>query len=134
MNFTQYLANENAKTLRLTEVAMLNTGANDESLDIALSHVNPNVMTGRTINGVKYCFFNKKYLNLTELANQIRALYISKGYMGLGFSKLSDSDFVKYSTSKIILDSLFKNDLFYMEIDPKQAAKYFLAAEYVEFG
>lgn len=133
MNFKQYLANENAKTLRLTEVAMLNTGAATETLDTVLAHVNPAIMTGRTINGVKYCFFNKKYINLTELANQVRALYISKGYMGLGFSKLADSDFVKYSTAKVILNDLFKNDLFYMEIDPKQAAKYFLAAEYVEF-
>jgi len=133
MNFSQYIVKETSKTARLSEVAMLDTGSKTETLDQVLYHVDPKVMTGRTIQGVKYCMFNKKFINLTELANQVRALYASKGYLGMGFSKLDDVDYVRYSTAKVILDKLFQSDLYYVEIDPKQAAKYFLADEYSEF-
>lgn len=133
MNFAQYIAKETSKTARLTEVTMLDTGSNTETLEQVLSHADPKIMTGRTIRGVKYCIFNKKFINLTELANQVRALYASKGYLGVGFSKLDDTDYVRYSTAKVILDKLFNSDLYFVEIDPIQAAKYFLAAEYAEF-
>ena len=110
----------------------METKSNSESIDIVIDKVNPDVMTGRVIQGVAYCIYKKKFINLTELANQIRALYINKGYGIVGYAKLQPKDFVKYATAKTILKRLFDNELYKVEINAQKAANYFLVEEYVQ--
>lgn len=132
MIFSQYVQNEQFKTERATNTVLLETKSNLESIDIALDKVNPDVMIGRVIHGVVYCIYKKKFINLTELANQIKALYINKGYGIVGYAKLQPKDFVKYATAKTILKRLFDNELYKVEIDARKAANYFLVEEYIQ--
>ena len=132
MIFSQYVQNEQFKTERATNTVFLETKSNLERIDIVVDKVNPDVMTGRVIHGVAYCIYKKKFINLTELANQIRALYINKGYGIVGYAKLQPKDFVKYTTAKTILKRLFDNELYKVEIDAQKAANYFLVEEYIQ--
>lgn len=134
MIFSQYVQNEQFKTERATNTVFFETKSksNLERIDIVVDKVNPDVMTGRVIQGVAYCIYKKKFINLTELANQIRALYINKGYGIVGYSKLQPKDFVKYATAKTILKRLFDNELYKVEIDAQKAANYFLVEEYIQ--
>ena len=133
MVFKDYILNEQQKALAATNVVMLESNSQYARIDLLIDKSDPNVMTGRSINNIKYCIFKKKFINLTELEKQIKALYISKGYNGIGFSKLTAEDYVRYVTAKNILQKLFNNELYLTEIDPKNAAKYFLAAEHTHF-
>lgn len=132
MIFKQYVDAELFKTESATQTALLDSGSDLARIDMLIDKSDPNVLTGRVVQGVVYCIYHKKFINLTELANQIRALYIGKGYANVGFSKLSDKDLVKYATAKTILKKLFDSELYTVEIDPKSAAKYFFAAEVLQ--
>lgn len=132
MIFSQYVQNEQFKTESMSNTVLLETKSTVESIDTIIDKVDPNVFTGRIIQNVVYCIYKKKFINLTELANQIRALYINRGYGIVGYAKLQPKDFVKYATAKTILKQLFNNELYTVEIDAKNAAKYFLIAEYTQ--
>ncbi len=132
MIFSQYVQNEQLKTERATNTVLLETKSDNESIEFLVDEADENVLTGRVVKGIVYCIYHKKFVNLTELANQIRALYIAKGYGLAGFAKLTPQDFVKYTTAKTILKKLFDNELYTVEVDAKNAAKYFLAAEYIQ--
>lgn len=132
MIFKQYLQLEEAKTTRATSAMILETGDNSERIDLLIDSVDENVLTARVIKGQVYCLLHKRFINLTELAKQIKALYINKGFMGSGFSKLDPEDFVKYTTSKLVLQKLFKAETYTVEIDAASAAKYFYAADILE--
>lgn len=131
MIFEQYLQIEEAKTERSVKTIILETGAKNESIDTLIDSCDPNTMTGRVIKGEVYCIFKKRFINLTELSKQVKALYINAGYMGAGFSKLDPKDFVKYSTAKVVLKRIFDSESYTVEIDTKSAAKYFYAADYI---
>lgn len=132
MIFSQYVQNEQLKAESITNTILLETKSNLESIDTIIDKVNPEVMTGRIIQDVVYCIYKKKFINLSELAKQIKALYINRGYGIVGFAKLSSKDFVKYATAKTILKRLFDNELYKVEIDVQKAANYFLAEEYMQ--
>ena len=119
MIFKQYLQLEEAKTTRATSAMILETGDNSERIDLLIDSVDENVLTARVIKGQVYCLLHKRFINLTELAKQIKALYINKGFMGSGFSKL-------------VLQKLFKAETYTVEIDAASAAKYFYAADILE--
>ena len=132
MTFDQYLHLEEAKAERSIKPIILETGAKNESIDTLIDSCDPNTLTGRIINGSVYCIYHKRFINLTELAKQIKALYINAGYMGSGFSKLEPKDFVKYTTAKLILKKIFDAESYTVEIDTKSAAKYFYAGDILQ--
>lgn len=132
MIFTQYLQLEEAKTARATSAMILETGDKTERIDTLIDSVDENVLTARIINGEVFCLLHKRFINLTELAKQVKALYINKGFMGSGFSKLDPEDFVKYTSSKLVLQKLFAANTYTVEIDTVSAAKYFYAADILE--
>ena len=132
MIFEQYLQLEEAKTARSTSAMILETGDRTERIDTLIDSVDENVLTARVINGSVYCLLHKRFINLTELAKQVKALYINKGFMGAGFSKLDPEDFVKYTSSKLVLHRLFNSNTYTVEIDTRSAAKYFYAADILE--
>lgn len=111
---------------------ILETGDNTERIDLLIDSVDENVLTARVIRNNVYCMLHKRFINLTELAKQIKALYINKGHMGSGFSKLDPEDFVKYTTSKLILQKLFDAETYTVEIDTASAAKYFYTADFTQ--
>ena len=131
MIFDQYLQLEEAKTERSVKTMILETGAKGESIDTLIDSCDENTLTARVINNEVFCIFHKRFINLTELAKQIKALYINAGYMGSGFSKLDPKDFVKYTTSKLVLKQVFNSESYTVEIDTKSAAKYFYAEDYI---
>lgn len=132
MIFSQYVQNEQLKAESTTNIVLLETKSNSESIDTIIDKINPDVMTGRIVQDNVYCIYKKKFINLSELAKQIKALYINRGYGIVGFAKLSPKDFVKYATAKVILKHLFDNELYKVEIDAQKAANYFLAEEYMQ--
>ena len=132
MIFEQYLQLENAKTERSMNATVFATGDKTESIDWLLDDSDENVLTARIVKGVMYCIFHKRFINLNELSKQVKALYINKGFMGSGFSKLDPKDFVLYTSAKLILKKLFDSETYTVEINPISAAKYFYAADYMQ--
>lgn len=90
------------------------------------------VLCGRVVNNHKYAIYNRKYLDLTVLAKYLKALYKKNGYDGVGFSRLSDAELLKYTTTKIIIKNLCKTSLT-DEVDVKYAAEEIFANEYKDF-
>lgn len=132
MIFEQYLQLEEAKTERIMNAAVLATGDKAESIDRLIDDSDENVLTARIVKGVTYCLFHKRFINLDELAKQVKALYINKGFMGSGFSKLDPKDFVLYTSAKLVLKKLFDSETYTVEINPVSAAKYFYATDYMQ--
>lgn len=132
MIFEQYLQLEEAKTERSMNATVIATGDKAESIDKLLDSSDENVLTARIVKGIVYCLYHKRFINLDELAKQVKALYINKGFMGSGFSKLDPKDFVLYTSVKLILKKLFDSETYTVEIDPVSAAKYFYAADYMQ--
>ena len=132
MIFEQYLQLEEAKTERSMNAAVIATGDKTENIDRLLDSVDENILTARIVKGVTYCLYHKRFIDLDELAKQVKALYINKGFMGSGFSKLNPKDFVLYTSAKMILKKLFDSETYTVKIDPVSAAKYFYAADYMQ--
>lgn len=132
MTFEQYLQLEEAKTEHSMNTAVFATGDTAESIDKLLDSTDENVLTARIVKGVAYCLYHKRFIDLNELAKQVKALYINKGFMGSGFSKLDPKDFVLYTSAKMILKKLFDSETYTVKIDPVSAAKYFYAADYMQ--
>lgn len=132
MTFEQYLQLEEAKTEHSMNTAVFATGDKAESIDKLLDSTDENVLTARIVKGVAYCLYHKRFIDLNELAKQVKALYINKGFMGSGFSKLDPKDFVLYTSAKMILKKLFDSETYTVKIDPVSAAKYFYAADYMQ--
>lgn len=132
MIFEHYLQLEEAKTERAVNATVLATEDKAESIDKLLDTADENVLTARIVKDIVYCLYHKRFIDLTELAKQVKALYINKGFMGSGFSKLDPKDFVLYTSSKLILKKLFDSETYTIKIDPVSAAKYFYAADYMQ--
>lgn len=133
MKFSDYVLNEESKVDELTNVALVNADTDTDNILTYLNHLDPNILSGRILLDKKYAIYKKKYINLTELANEIRALYLANGYMGQGFSRLSDVELLKYSVTKTLLKKIFDNDLYNNEIDTKKCAIYFFKNEFIYF-
>ena len=74
----------------------------------------------------------KKYINITELKKQIDILYNNKGYKDYGFSKLSESELIRYTMVKNILMTFFRSTS-EDEIDPESVANKLFISELKEF-
>lgn len=112
INFKQYLVEEeNKATDEISKEAVIRKAAKEMTLDDVIKNANPEIWTAREINNNKYLIYNQKYINITNLKKQIDILYNNKGYKDYGFSKLSESELVRYTMAKNILMSFFKTDL-----------------------
>lgn len=128
----EYLENEmNKSTNRLVEEAefVQKKITKDKSFTDYFNEANPQIWTARNIEDVKYLFYNKKILNISKLKEDINSYYEEKGYSNFGFSKLNESDLIRYKAvknvlmpfffdnlteeldTKLISESLFNNDL-----------------------
>ena len=102
------------------------------TLEDVVKDANPAIWTAREINGDKYLVYNRKYIDITELKKRIDILYNNKGYAGYGFSKLSESELVRYTSVKDILMTFFISSIT-DKIDPEAVADKLFLSELKEF-
>jgi len=104
----------------------------DETVDDVLASANPAVWTARIIRDKKYLFYNSKYVDVTKLVEEINRVYTEKGYTGYGFSKLDESDIVRYTRTKNVLMKCFSESIT-EELDPSHVADVMFANEMKDF-
>ena len=104
----------------------------DETVDDILASANPAVWTARIIRDKKYLFYNSKYIDVTKLVEEINRVYTEKGYTGYGFSKLDESDIVRYTRTKNVLMKCFSESIT-EELDPSHVADVMFANEMKDF-
>lgn len=132
-NFKQYLTEELDKTTdEMARSSVMHSSSGDETLDDVIEKADPNVWTARIVDGVKYVIYMGKFLDLTETVKEIRRLYNLNGYAGYGFSKLDESDLVRYTKSKNILMHCFSSSID-DELVPEKTAEIFFYNELKEF-
>lgn len=109
INFREYLQQE---LLKLNDEQVKHTVVKpiikkEETIEDIIYKSRPEIWTAREISGVKYLFFNNKFLNISELKNILQKIYTENGYSGYGFSKLSESELIRYTYVKNILIDFF---------------------------
>lgn len=98
-----------------------------------LSEANPQTWTAKIVKDQKYLFYNEHYINITTLAAEIKSLYASNGYENYGFSKLDESDLIRYTTVRDILSKEFMNPTATNELDPTGVAQTIFENELKDF-
>jgi hypothetical protein len=98
-----------------------------------LKEANPNTWTAKVVKDQKYLFYNEHYLNVTVLARELKALYSKNGYENYGFSKLDESDLIRYTTVRDILSKEFSNPTATSELDPVETAQTIFENELKDF-
>lgn len=133
INFKQYLVEEeNKATDEQIKDTVVRKAAKEMTLEDVIKDANPTIWTAREIGNNKYLIYNKKYINITELKKQIDILYNNKGYKDYGFSKLSESELIRYTMVKNILMTFFRS-VSDDEIDPESVANKLFISELKEF-
>lgn len=133
INFKQYLVEEeNKATDEQIKDTVVRKAAKEMTLEDVINNANPTIWTAREIGNNKYLIYNKKYINITELKKQIDILYNNKGYKDYGFSKLSESELIRYTMVKNILMTFFRS-VSEGEIDPESVANKLFISELKEF-
>lgn len=97
-----------------------------------LKQVNPKMWNAKIIGNDKILFFNNRYLNITRLREEIQKIYSENGYAHYGFSKLSESELVRYKTLRDILLSEFLGHID-DELDPVATARIIFDNEVKDF-
>lgn len=133
INFKQYLVEEvNKTTDEEVKDTVIRKAAKEMSLEEVLASAKPEVWTARIIGDKKYLIYNGKYIDITELKNQINILYNNKGYKDYGFSKLSESELVRYTKVKDILMQFFTSSM-EGELDAETIANKLFLSELKDF-
>lgn len=133
MTFKQYMCEEVDKTTdEMSRNTIVRPADKDESVDDILASANPAVWTARIIRDKKYLFYNSKYIDVTKLVEEINRVYTEKGYTGYGFSKLDESDIVRYTRTKNVLMKCFSESIT-EELDPSHVADVMFANEMKDF-
>lgn len=98
-----------------------------------LKEINPKTWTARIVQNKKYLFYNEHYLDISALATELKTLYTNKGYNNYGFSKLDESDLIRYTTVRDIIAKEFNNDTNDTELNPSQVAQTIFNNELKDF-
>lgn len=98
-----------------------------------LKEINPQTWTARIVHNKKYLFYNEHYLDISALATELKTLYTNKGYNNYGFSKLDESDLIRYTTVRDIISKEFNNDTNDTELNPAQVAQTIFNNELKDF-
>lgn len=88
-----------------------------------LKEINPQVWTAKIVQNNKYLFYNEHYLDISKLATELKTLYTNNGYRNYGFSKLTESDLIRYTTVREILAKEFNNPTSETELNPADVAQ-----------
>lgn len=87
-----------------------------------IKEINPQIWTAKIVKNKKYLFYNEHYLDITNLATELKTLYTNKGYHNYGFSKLDESDLIRYTTVRDVLAKEFNSPNSATELDAKDVA------------
>lgn len=98
-----------------------------------LKEINPKTWTARIVQNKKYLFYNEHYLDISALATELKTLYTNKGYNNYGFSKLDESDLIRYTTVRDIIAKEFNNETNETELNPVQVAQTIFNNELKDF-
>lgn len=98
-----------------------------------LKETKPTVWTAKIVKNQKYLIYNEHYLNISNLAKELKALYSKNGYENYGFSKLDESDLIRYTTVRDILSREFSNPMATSELDPVAVAQTIFENELKDF-
>ena len=98
-----------------------------------LKEANPQVWTAKIVGNEKYLFYNEHYLNVGALCKSLKTIYNSNGYENYGFSKLDESDLIRYTTVREIIVKDFLNTSAPNELDPSEVAQNIFDNEIKDF-
>lgn len=98
-----------------------------------LKEINPQIWTAKIVQNKKYLFYNEHYLDVSALAKELKTIYTNKGYNNYGFSKLDESDLIRYTTVREILAKEFNNDTNDTELNPAFVAETMFNNELKDF-
>lgn len=98
-----------------------------------LKEINPQTWTARIVQNKKYLFYNEHYLDISALATELKTLYTNKGYNNYGFSKLDESDLIRYTTVRDIIAKEFNNETNETELNPAHVAQTIFNNELKDF-
>ena len=107
-----------------TSVSLTNSSDGDLQTEIAsLIEKSENKWIGRRLSDNSiYLFYNRHYINITNLRNEIAQLYATKGFTGSGFDKLTEEELCVYNTVKEIFVQLIAQSLG-PELSPKETSQ-----------
>lgn len=111
LRFNEYvdLHMQKVANTKVVEVPMV--CQTEKPIEELIKDCNPNKWTARIVNSIKYLIYNNKYIDITEMKMELDELYNSQGYSNYGFSKLSESELIRYKKVRdIIIKEFFKGD------------------------
>lgn len=100
--------------------------------DDYLKSANPQTWTARIIEDKKYLFYNGKFLNVSKFKQDLDSLYQQNGYSQYGFSKLSESDLIRYKKVKDLIMPYFFDE-YTDEVSSEALATLLFNDEYKDF-
>ena len=98
-----------------------------------VKEINPQTWTAKIVENKKYLFYNGHFLDISKLAQEIKTLYTNKGYKNYGFSKLDESDLIRYTTVREILAKEFTQEMNSIELSPSNVAQCLFDNEIKDF-
>jgi hypothetical protein len=98
-----------------------------------VKEINPQVWTAKIVQNKKYLFYNGHYLDISKLAKELKTLYTNKGYNNYGFSKLDESELIRYTTVRDIIAKEFNNETNDTELNPTHVAQTLFDNELKDF-
>lgn len=135
MTFTEYVQLHMNKAYNREDVSPIQTvSTKDTAVNSEQYHADPTKWSAKIINNEKFLFFNNHYLNVTKLMNEIKKIYSENGYTNYGFSKLTESELVRYKTLRDILMGEFLRTDFDNELDAAETAKIVFQNEMKDFN
>lgn len=133
INFKQYLVEEeNKATDEQIKDTVVRKADKELTLEEVVKTAKPTIWTAREVKNNKYLIYNNKYLNITKLKKEMDLIYSNNGYADYGFSKLSESELVRYTSVKDVLMTFFTSSIT-DEIEPEAVANKLFLSELKEF-
>ena len=134
MNFSDYAALHMNKAYNRADVVEEPTVADTPSISREMYQADPNKWCAKIIDDEKLLFFNHHFLNITKLRDEIQSLYSKEGYEKYGFSKLSETELVRYKTLRDIIMGEFLRADETEELDPAEIAQIIFDNEAKDFN
>jgi len=135
LSFREYFQQQMNKTsdAKIKDVKFQKVQVSKEmGFDDYLKQANPTTWTARIIEDKKYLFYNGKFLNVSKFKQDIDSLYQQNGYSSYGYSKLSESELIRYKKVKDLIMPYFYDE-FADEVNTEALATLLFNDEYKDF-
>lgn len=134
ISFREYLQQELTKTNdEQVKQTVVRPVEKEKTIEDVVYEAKPEIWTARIISGVKYLIYNGKFLNISKLKEELTKLYDANGYSGYGFSKLNESELIRYTKVKNIIITMFMQGTYDKELDPVAIADKLFVNEIKDF-